>query len=80
MSDAVQYPNGSVEWADRYVNLEFRGENRYEFGTERHIDCNLIPSHMNSLRERVYVERMVELGSQTSLTLKPYSKVFPIYK
>lgn len=39
MSDAVQHPNRSIEWADRYVSLEFRGESRYEFGTERHIDC-----------------------------------------
>ena len=39
ISDAVQYPNRSVEWADRYVNLEFRGESRYEFGTEKYIDC-----------------------------------------
>lgn len=39
ISDAVQYPNRSVEWADIYVNLEFRGESRYEFGTERYIDC-----------------------------------------
>lgn len=29
ISDAVRYPNGNVEQADRYVNLEFRGEDGY---------------------------------------------------
>lgn len=38
ISDAVRYPNGNVEQADRYVNLEFRGEDGYEFGSERRID------------------------------------------
>lgn len=38
ISDAVRHLNGDVKYADRYVNLQFRREDRYEFGNERHFD------------------------------------------
>lgn len=38
ISDAVRHLNCGVKQADRYVNLQLRTEDRYEFGSERHFD------------------------------------------